>query len=186
MQAIKCTINCSLQSDECLTDFDFNILHSHMYISGNAKNMFHIKKLNFGTLCRVHNGKYASGRRHNVQPDICHDFSQKSLTIFLLTTAKIEQMESNNPLHSILTKFPYSKTFTKKMIAINPIGMREGNFYHSSFLDQILSAEFLSNEFQTFFEVKIDINWINSIKKYMINLTAQLIEFYKKKSSRGR
>ena len=30
------------------------------------------------TLCII----CKSGRRHNVQPDICHDFSQKSLTIF--------------------------------------------------------------------------------------------------------
>ena len=52
------------------------------------------------------------------------------------------------------------------------IGMREGTFHPLSFLDQILSAEFLSNISKLFWEVKIDNN--------RVNLTAKIIESYKK------
>jgi hypothetical protein len=38
------------------------------------------------------------------------------------------------------------------------IGMRQGTFHPLSFLDQTLSAEFLTKKFQIFFEVKIRIN----------------------------
>ena len=41
------------------------------------------------------------------------------------------------------------------------IGMSEGTFHPLSFLEKIFSAEFFIKNFQTFLEVKIDINRIN-------------------------
>ena len=44
---------------------------------------------------------------------------------------------------------------------LNLIGMRGDTFISSSFLDQILTAEFLPKISKKILEVKIDINWVN-------------------------
>ena len=66
--------------------------------------------------------------------------------------------------HFFILSFNYSNTYCTCTIitrGLTLISMRQGTFHPLSSLDQILPAEFFIKDFQTFLELRIDINRVN-------------------------
>jgi hypothetical protein len=66
---------------------------------------------------------------------------------------------SKIPLHKFYLS-PLQRTLIH-LFASTLIGMRGNNFISLFVLEHILRADFLSKNFQTFLEMKIDINWVS-------------------------